>query len=114
MEQTLPTTNPQDAEDTWENLFSGKLPVTEVFRRSMEQTRDFMNDPATTTRTRLIPAIAGIAQNLKPAGAFISDLARRNTSPANSYFTILNKPAAGSSSIPPLDRSEDLPFTPGR
>jgi hypothetical protein len=88
MDQILPPTNPQDAEDTWANLANGSLPVSEVFRRMVEQgkavTRNFSNDPVGT----VMPLSRPMAALVKEIPAYVSDLGRRNTDvPANSYFS---------------------------
>jgi hypothetical protein len=84
--------NPQDVEGSWTNLANGSYPVSELLRRMAEDGKDFLNAPWRTTRNDIIPA-------LQPVGAFVSDLARRNTGATNSAFNLLNKPTPGA--IPP-------------
>jgi hypothetical protein len=96
--------SPQDVDGTWTNLANGSYPVSELLRRMAEDGKDFLNAPARQTRRVIIPA-------LQPIGAFVSDLARRNTGAANSAFNLLNKPAPGDN--PLRDRTWDTPAAPG-
>jgi hypothetical protein len=101
MDQILPPTNPRDVEDNWTNIANGSLPLSELFRRMAEQGKDFLDDPVRQTRNHIIPALQNdIIRPFQPVGAFVSDLARRNTSPANSAFRLLDTPAPGSAPPP--------------
>jgi hypothetical protein len=100
LNQPATPTDPRDVEDSFTNILNGSLPLSEVFRRMAEQGKAFLDDPVRQTRNHIIPALQNdIIRPLQPVGAFVSDLARRNTSPANSAFRLLDTPAPGS--VPP-------------